>query len=229
MGPNIKKDTETGIYYFDRFGNMELLYREQGISSMYPIPLTPRPSPPILPTTNDKTLDSEGEFILADFVQMDAERMAARSDGRLDAGELITAFYGNFQFWVTLIGLSIQLFLVSRIYRTIGVRGALVINPVIVAFGYALLALSPMLVGFVPVFTIVKLVKITENSVDYSLMNTTRQALFLPVDRDSKYEGKTAIDTFFWRFGDLIQAGVVFAGLHWLNWSTSQFAILNFL
>ena len=27
-----------------------------------------------------------------------------------------------------------------------------------------------------------------ENSVDYSLMNTTRQALFLPVDRDSKYD-----------------------------------------
>ena len=34
--------------------------------------------------------------------------------------------------------------------------------------------------------------------------------------RDAKYEGKTAIDTFFWRFGDLIQAGVVFAGLNWL-------------
>ena len=174
-------------------------------------------------------INTTGEFILADFVQIDAERMAAQSAGSLDAGELITAFYGNFQFWVTLIGLSIQLFLVSRIYRTIGVRGALVINPIIVAFGYALLALSPMLVGFVPVFTIVKLVKITENSVDYSLMNTTRQALFLPVDRDSKYEGKTAIDTFFWRFGDLIQAGVVFAGLHWLNWSTSHFAILNFV
>jgi len=45
-------------------------------------------------------------------------------------------------------------------------------------------------------------------------MNTTRQALFLPVSRDAKYDGKTAIDTFFWRFGDLIQAGVVYAGLH---------------
>jgi AAA family ATP:ADP antiporter len=49
------------------------------------------------------------------------------------------------------------------------------------------------------------------------------------VDRDAKYEGKTAIDTFFWRFGDLIQAGVVFAGLHWLSWSAVQFAFLNLL
>jgi AAA family ATP:ADP antiporter len=173
-------------------------------------------------------INTTGEFILADFVQRDAARQAAASAGGLDASELITAFYGNFQFWVTLIGLSIQLFLVSRIYRRVGVRGALVIHPIIVATGYALLAFSPLLVGFVPVFTLVRLVKITENSVDYSLMNTTRQALFLPVDRDSKYEGKTAIDTFFWRFGDLLQAGVVFAGLNWFNWSVTNFAILNF-
>ena len=69
-----------------------------------------------------------------------------------------------------------------------------------------MLALAPMLGGFVPIFTLIRWIKIAENSVDYSLMNTTRQALFLPVDRDAKYDGKTAIDTFFWRFGDLIQA-----------------------
>jgi AAA family ATP:ADP antiporter len=58
-------------------------------------------------------------------------------------------------------------------------------------------------------------------------MNTTRQALFLPVDRDSKYEGKTAIDTFFWRFGDLLQAGVVYVGLNVLGWTAPTFALLN--
>jgi AAA family ATP:ADP antiporter len=77
------------------------------------------------------------------------------------------------------------------------------------------------------VFTLIRMVKIAENSIDYSLMNTTRHALFLPVDRDAKYEGKTAIDSFFWRFGDLVQAGVVFAGLNWLNWGAPQFALLN--
>jgi AAA family ATP:ADP antiporter len=58
-------------------------------------------------------------------------------------------------------------------------------------------------------------------------MNTTRHALFLPVDRDAKYEGKTAIDSFFWRFGDLVQAAVVFAGLNWFGWGVGQFALLN--
>jgi AAA family ATP:ADP antiporter len=172
-------------------------------------------------------INTTGEFILADFVQRDAAQRAAESGGVLDAGELIAAFYGNFQFWVTLTGLAIQLFLVARIYRYVGVRGALIVHPVVVALGYGLIAFSPVIGAFVPVFTLIRLVKIAENSIDYSLMNTTRHALFLPVDRDSKYEGKTAIDSFFWRFGDLVQAGVVFAGLNWLGWGVSQFATLS--
>jgi len=174
-------------------------------------------------------INTTGEFILADFVQRDAAERVAQSGGALDAGTLITAFYGDFQFWVTVLGLAIQLFLVARIYRRVGVRGALLVHPIVVAFGYGLIALGPVLGGFVPVFTLIRLVKITENSIDYSLMNTTRHALFLPVDRDSKYEGKTAIDSFFWRFGDLVQAGVVFVGLNWLDWGAQQFALLNLL
>ncbi len=59
----------------------------------------------------------------------------AASGGALDMGTLITAFYGDFKFWVTLVSLGIQLFLVSRIYQVVGVRGALLIHPIIVAVG----------------------------------------------------------------------------------------------
>jgi len=171
-------------------------------------------------------INSTGEFVLADFVQRDAAARAAQTPG-IDVGALITAFYGNFQYWVTLVGLLTQLFLVARIYRWVGLRGALLVHPACVALGYGLVAIAPLLVGFVPVFTLIRLVKIAENSIDYSLMNTTRQALFLPVDRDAKYEGKTAIDTFFWRFGDLIQAGVVYLGVNQLHWSATEFARVN--
>ena len=174
-------------------------------------------------------INTTGEFILADFVQRDAAERARASGGATSAGVLIAEFYGGFQFWVTLVGLAIQLFLVARIYRSVGVKGALVLHPIVVAIGYGLLAVSPMLVGFVPIFTLIRFVKIAENAMDYSLMNTTRQALFLPVDRDAKYEGKTAIDTFFWRIGDLIQAGVVYVGLNLLDWTAPTFALLNLL
>jgi AAA family ATP:ADP antiporter len=77
----------------------------------------------------------------------------------------------------------------------------------------------------VPIFSIVRFVKIAENATDYSLMSTVRQALFLPTSDEAKFDGKTAIDTFFWRVGDLIQAAMVYAGIRWLNWETRDFAL----
>jgi hypothetical protein len=69
MGSHVKKDTQTGLYYFDRFGNMELLYRDPNISSMYPIPLAERPRPPVIRSTLDVELGNEGEFTLIDVNQ----------------------------------------------------------------------------------------------------------------------------------------------------------------
>ena len=173
-------------------------------------------------------INTTGEYILADYVKADAVAQVAASGGKLDLGTLITEFYGNFNFWVTLISLFIQLFIVSRVYHLVGVRGALLVQPVIVALGYGVLVLGPML-GAIPFFYLVRRIKFAENGVDYSLMNTTRQAMFLPVDRDSKYDGKTAIDTFYWRFGDLIQAVGVFIGINVLSWVAHDFALLNFV
>jgi len=39
-----------GLYWMDRFGNKELLYRDLNISSLWPVPLQPRPRPPTLPS-----------------------------------------------------------------------------------------------------------------------------------------------------------------------------------
>ncbi len=69
MGPGEKRDTETGIYLMDRFGNMELLYRQPGISCMYPIPLASRPVPPGIPSALDPTLGDQGEFVLSNVTQ----------------------------------------------------------------------------------------------------------------------------------------------------------------
>ncbi len=64
-GSKVTRDTETGIYYFDRFGNLELLYREPGICATDPMPLAPRGAPPVIPSTLDPALGDEGEFLLA--------------------------------------------------------------------------------------------------------------------------------------------------------------------
>jgi hypothetical protein len=67
-GGRDKRDL-TGIYYFDRFGNLELLYRDAAIASTYPIPLAPQRASPVLPTTIDPALGDEGELLLSDVSQ----------------------------------------------------------------------------------------------------------------------------------------------------------------
>jgi len=46
-----------GIYWIDRFGNRELLYRDLSISCLSPIPLRPRRKPPVIPTRTVQTAD----------------------------------------------------------------------------------------------------------------------------------------------------------------------------
>lgn len=60
------RDTETGIYYFDIFGNLELLFRREGISAVYPVPLAARPRPPVRVGQAYDELGEQGEFLLAD-------------------------------------------------------------------------------------------------------------------------------------------------------------------
>ena len=68
MSSGGKRDT-TGLYYFDRFGNLELLYRDAAIGCMYPIPLAPRPAPPVVAGARDPALGDEGEFLLTDVAR----------------------------------------------------------------------------------------------------------------------------------------------------------------
>ncbi|MCF6337501.1 MAG: hypothetical protein L3J84_06060 [Gammaproteobacteria bacterium] len=163
-------------------------------------------------------VNSIGEYILASMV---VDHFAAITTSS-ERGILIGEFYSDFFFWVNLASLLLQFFIVSRIYRLIGVSGAILLLPLITTIGYTLIA-------FFPIFAVVRMIKIIENSTDYSITATSRHALFLPVCTDSKYLGKTTIDTFFWRLGDLIQAGIVFAGTTLFKLELGAFAMLNVL
>ena len=70
--------------------------------------------------------------------------------------------------------------------------------------------------------------KTAENATDYSLQNTVRNVLFLPTSRVEKYKAKQVIDSFFVRLGDVVSAGLVFAGTTWLAFRPAHFALANF-
>lgn len=164
-------------------------------------------------------VNTTGEYILAELLVRYADARSSSVPGFVKS-DFIASFYGNFFFAVNLVTLLAQAFLVARIIHRIGVRGAVLVLPLIAIVGYGLVA-------FIPLFSVIRLAKVIENATDYSLMNTTRHALYLPLSAAKTYEGKTAIEGFFWRFGDLAQAGVIYAGLHWFGWDVQQFATLN--
>lgn len=169
-------------------------------------------------------VNTTGEYILGDIVSKAAHQASAGGGGGetvLNAEKVfIGKFYANFFFWVNLIGLAAQLFLVSRLIKWFGIRTAIMVMPLIALGGYLLVAITPIL-------SLIRLAKTSENATDYSLNNTVRQMLFLPTTREEKYKAKVAIDSFFWRIGDVLSAAVVYAGSTWLAFKTQQFALVN--
>ncbi len=165
-------------------------------------------------------ISSTGDFIHRSFVKEHFAAVASAASSPGSQQDLISAYFGNFQFWFVLVGLSLQTLVVGRLFRWLGVATTLLIPPLVSLFGYGLF-------GFLPILTVIRLARIVESGTEYSVTNTARQALFLPTDRTQTYEGKTTIETFFWRFGDLLQAGVVFVGTHYLAMGAVQFALLN--
>jgi AAA family ATP:ADP antiporter len=161
-------------------------------------------------------VNSTGEYVLANLV---SER-AAELEPALRR-EYIKLFYADLFFWVNLAGFTIQAFLVSRVIGRIGVRGAVLVLPLIALASYGAMATVGGL-------ALVRVAKIAENATDYSLQNTVRQALFLPTARAVKYKAKTAIDTFFVRFGDALSAILIGLALHQLSLDARSLAAVNF-
>lgn len=160
-------------------------------------------------------LTTTGEYVMFDYV-VDAS-LALPEEQRQS---MIAAFTGDLFSWITIISTSVQLLLVSRIIMALGVQTAVVVAPAVFSIAFIGMAVLPML-------AVVKWGVVAIKSLDYSLLNTCRNALLLPASREAKYEAKTAIDTFFFRCGDLLAAGTVYLGVDKLGWDHGEFLTFN--
>jgi len=181
-------------------------------------------------------INTTGEYVIGkmatDRSEVYAREQAAASprvatpDGRAAAthaaqDEYIDTFYSEYYTIVNLASALLQGLVVAWLLSALGIRRALFVMPLIVIAGWFGLLLFANL-------TMVRIEKTTENSLDYSLHNTLRQALFLPTTRAAKYKAKAAIDTFFFRMGDVIAGlGIVFLLVRVLGLGIRAFAVLN--
>jgi len=168
-------------------------------------------------------VNTTGEYIRKNVFDRTADE-AVKETPAVDIEEAKTQFLAKleaeFNSIVNILALLIQLFLVSRIFKWFGVRGALLFLPFIALGGYFFMAFGVSLV-------VVRWAKALENSTDYSLMNTVRAALFLTTSRQEKYKAKAAIDTFFVRAGDVLTGIIVFLGTTYFAFNVERFAKFN--
>ena len=159
-------------------------------------------------------ITSTGDFVLSSWLAEVARAEAPESQARY-----IGRFMSEYCATVTLVGFLIQLLLVSRIIDRAGIGKALLVTPLVFLAGY-------FFIGMVPVFALLQSTLVIQRSLDYSLLNTARSALLLPASRDVKYQAKTAIDTLFYRLGDLISTFGIFLGMRVFDEPRLQFVWL---
>jgi AAA family ATP:ADP antiporter len=151
-------------------------------------------------------VNTSGEYLFGRYVVDTAKAMYG--DGPASQGareQFIGTTYSSLYSNVNLIGFLLQMFVVSRVFKFLGVGKALFIHPIVALSGYLMMLRAPS-------FEAMRWLKIADNSIDYSLGNTTKQALWLPTSREAKYKAKQAVDSFCMRAGDVVQAGIVYVG-----------------
>ena len=159
-------------------------------------------------------VNTNGEYVL--------DRTLLASLGDAPMAEKLTfvgAFKGDYFSWVNLIGFVLQLFVVSRVLTKLGPRVALYFLPGVAFIGYTIMLTAPIL-------SLIRIAKISENSLDYSIEKTSFQALFLVASRIEKYVGKMTVETFLVRMGDVFSAGLVWLA-SMMSLSTPTLAGIN--
>ncbi len=112
-----------------------------------------------------------------------------------------TEFFNTIDFWVQAASLMVQMFLFGRVFRWLGLRPLLVLVPLLMTLGYAMLALNPT-------FAVLVGVMVVRRVGEYSIARPARDTLYTVVTREEKYKAKSLIDTFVYRGGDATSASL---------------------
>jgi AAA family ATP:ADP antiporter len=129
-----------------------------------------------------------------------------------------TAVFAAIDMAVNGLTLIVQLFLTSRLIKWFGLAAVLAIIPVLLATGFIILGLSPVL-------GVLLLVQVIRRAGNYAVMRPAREMLYVVLSRDQKYKAKNFIDTVVYRTGDAVSAWV-YAAMRSIGISLSGIALI---
>jgi AAA family ATP:ADP antiporter len=116
-----------------------------------------------------------------------------------------TEAFARIDLAVNALTLVLQLLVVGRALRKLGIAAALALLPLVTFGCFAALKLAPMLGVLVAC-------QIARRTLDYAVVKPAREVLFTVVLPEDKYKAKSFIDTFVYRSGDAI-AAITFEGV----------------
>jgi AAA family ATP:ADP antiporter len=123
---------------------------------------------------------------------VDSAVMGSNREGSL------TSFFGYFNAGTMAFAFLFQLLLTSPLIRAFGIRLTLLLYPLILFLGAGGIG-AAALVGLVPLVPAI-LIKASDKSLAYSLNQSVRELLYIPISREQKYKSKIFIDMFLNRF-----------------------------
>lgn len=129
-----------------------------------------------------------------------------------------TAVFASIDLAVNALTLVTQIFLTSRLIKWFGLAVALAIIPVLLAIGFIVLGISPVL-------GVLLVVQVIRRAGNYAVMRPAREMLYVVLSREEKYKAKNFIDTVVYRTGDAISAWV-YAGMRSVGMSLSTIALI---
>jgi len=104
--------------------------------------------------------------------------------------------FGEIDLYVSIIAFVFQVFISGPVLSNYGVKGGIIILPIVTVFGFALLSISPTIGVFVIFQTL-------RRASEYGMFVPSRENLFSVVSREQKYKSKNFIDTVVLRGGDV--------------------------
>ena len=110
-----------------------------------------------------------------------------------------TQALANIDLVVNVCSAAIAMLGLARVIKWFGVTGSLVLNPILTAISFVLLALSPTLL-------MLQATQAMRRIIQYGVARPSREICFTVVEQENRYKTKNIIDVVVYRFGDLSSA-----------------------
>lgn len=104
--------------------------------------------------------------------------------------------FGMIDLYVSIGALIFQVLIAGPVLSNYGIKGGIIILPIITVFGFVLLAVSPTIGVFIIFQTL-------RRASEYGMFVPSRENMFSVVSREEKYKAKNFIDTVVFRGGDV--------------------------